>query len=587
MRKFFGTVLAMLLALIIFSFLFLFVAGAIIGGLSVQKTLVEVKNPSVLYLDVTKKILEKEVENPFEDFDLPISSNKGGQGLIEMVKAISYAKSDDRIKGIYLNSAEFGAGIATAEEIRNALLDFKNSGKFIYAYAETYSEVGYYVASIADRIFLHPAGLLELNGYAYRTLFLKGAFDKLDIKPEIFKVGNYKSAVEPFTLDKMSDYNREQTLSYLNSMNTHMLANVAAARQLSYPKAKLISDSMLVRNPADAKTLGIITDIGYYDEFLDALRNAMGLGENEKINTIAYAKYKYAVSEPENNSINKIAVIVAQGDINTGKSDEETIGSDDMAAEIRKARLDSSIKAVVLRVNSPGGSALASDVMWREVVLTAKKKPIIASMSDVAASGGYYLAMGCTKIVAQPNSITGSIGVFGLLFNIKNFLKNKLGITTDGVKTGNFSDIGNPTRDLTPYERQAIQAEVQKIYDDFVAKAADGRKMTVDKLDKLASGRVWSGIEAQQNGLVDTLGGLQVAIALAAKHAELDSNYKVVYMPETKKFLDKIISDIQKDNEARIMARHLGEYSAWAQTLHKLKSWEGIQARLPEVWAIK
>jgi len=581
MWKFLSTVLAMFFALILFFIIAIFVFAGIGAAVSSGKEVVAVKDNSVLTLDLDKKILEKEVENPFDGLNIPFAPDNGGLGLIELREAIAVAKEDDQIKGIYLSVSAFQGGLATIEELRNALIDFKSSGKFIYTYSETFTEGAYYLASVSDKIFLNPAGLLELNGFGSRYLFFKGMFEKLDVKPEIFKVGDYKSAIEPFVLDKMSDYNKEQTLSYLGSMNNFMLQNIAKERELDFKTVKLISDSMLIRNPSDALNYKIITNVGYYDEFLDAIKAKLGIEAKEKINFISYGKYKHSFKPSENTSKNKIAVIVAQGDIESGKNNDDRIGSDDLAEELRKARLDTNIKAVVLRINSPGGSAMASDVMWREVVLTAKKKPIVASMSDVAASGGYYLAMGCTKIVAQPNSITGSIGVFGLLFNIKDFLKNKLGITTDGVKTGLFSDIGTPTRDITPYERKAIQQEVNMIYEDFTTKASQGRKMSVAALKKVASGRVWSGIEGKQVGLVDELGGLDKAISLATLEAGIDSSYKVIYLPESKNFLEKIMDDFQKDASLKQLKAELGPYYSTYKSIADLKKLQGIQARLP------
>ncbi len=581
MWKFLGTVLAMFFALILFFIVIIFVVAGIGAAVSSGKEIVAVKENSVLTINLDKKILEKEIENPFEGLDIPFAPANGGLGLIELREAISVAKSDDKIKGIYIAVSAFQGGLASIEELRNALLDFKTSGKFIYTYSETYTEGAYYLASASDKIFLNPAGLLELNGYSSRYQFFKGMFEKLDLKPEVFKVGDYKSAIEPFVLDKMSDYSKEQAISYLSSMNNFMLKNIATSRGLEYKRVKLISDSMLIHNPNDALKHKIITNVGYYDQFLAAIKSQLGVGENEKINFISYNQYKNSFKPAENNSKNKIAVIVAEGGIDSGKNGDDKIGSDDLSEEIRKARLDTNIKAIVLRINSPGGSAMASDVMWREVVLTAKKKPIIASMSDVAASGGYYLAMGCTKIVAQPNSITGSIGVFGLLFNIKDFLKNKLGITSDGVKTGLFSDIGTPTRDITPFERKAIQEEVNMIYEDFTTKAAEGRKMSVSALKKLASGRVWSGIEGKANGLVDELGGLDKAINMATLEAGLESDYKVVYFPESKNFLEKIMADFQKDATIKQLKAELGPYYHTYKSVVELNKLQGIQARLP------
>lgn len=540
-----------------------------------------VQDNSVLKFTFDKPILEKEIENPLAELGLPMASNQGGDGLIQIKKAILNAKDDPKIKGIYINASSLQAGSAVVEEIRNTLLEFKTSNKFVYAYSETYSEMAYYLASVADKIFLNPVGLLELNGINSQSFFLKGTMEKLEIQPQIFRVGTYKSAVEPLFLDKMSEASRKQTFSFLNSMNTYMVGKVAEARKISVKRMRIIQDSMLVHNPTDAVKYNVVTDLGYFDQVISAIKLEMNIEQTEKINFISYNKYKNSIKKNDNLSENEIAVIIAEGDINSGKSDDGTIGSDDMAEEIRKARLNDKVKAIVLRINSPGGSALASDVMWREVILAKKVKPIIASMSDVAASGGYYLAMGCTKIVAQPNSITGSIGVFGVLFNIKDFLKNKLGVTIDGVKTGLFSDVGTATREPTPYERRVIQNEVEMIYKTFVAKAAEGRGMSYDSLENLASGRVWSGIEAKNNGLVDELGGLETAIALAVSAAKLDSSFSLHYYPIEKSFIEKILSDFQSDAKLYTLKSELGSYFGVYSQITKIKKMQGVQARLP------
>lgn len=580
MWKFIKSILSTFIALILFFVFVIFLFVGIVASMSSGKEIVTIKENSVLSLDLNQKILEKEVENPFEGLDIPFAPDNGGIGMIELCKTIRAAKEDAKISGIYLNFDAIPAGFATIEEIRNALIDFKSSGKFVYAYSETYSEGAYYLVSVSDKIFLNPAGLLELNGLSSKSIFFKGLLEKLEIKPQVFKVGDYKSAVEPFLLDKMSDYNKEQTLSFMNSIYNFILGNIAQSRGLTFKEVKLISDSMLIHNPKDALKYKIITNIAYYDEVLEELKAAIGIKSDSKINFVSYKKYKSSLKEEETKSENKIAVIVAQGDIVSGKSEDESIGSDDMAAEIRKARLDTNVKAVVLRINSPGGSAMASDVMWREVVLTKAQKPIIASMGDVAASGGYYLAMGATKIVAQENSITGSIGVFGIIFNIKNFLKNKLGITTDGVKTGLFSDIESLTKDLSDYEKKSIQQEVDNIYEDFTTKAAEGRKMSVADLKKVASGRVWSGLEAKKINLVDSLGGINTAISMAISEAKLDSSdYKVVYYPESKDVLTKFIENFQNDSKDSKLRAELGSYYNTYKSAIQLKRLEGIQAR--------
>jgi protease-4 len=582
MWNFIKQIFAVFIALILFFGIGIFLLIGIGAAASKADKTVIINDNSILKLSFDKPILEKEVENPFSELGLPLASDKGGDGLIEIVKTIKNAKKDPKIKGIYIEAGSIMAGSAVIEEIRNALIDFKTSKKFIYAYSETYSESAYYLASVADRIFINPVGLLELNGISSKYTFLKGTMEKLEIEPQIFRVGTYKSAVEPLILDKMSDANKKQTLSFIGSINDFQLGQIAKSRKISPERMKIISDSMLVHNPQDAINLKIVTDLGYFDQVLAALKTKVGIEQNAKLNLVGYGKYKSSVEpEAESESTNKIAIIVAEGDINTGKNDDGSIGSDDMAEEIRKARLDDNIKAIVLRINSPGGSALASDVMWREVVLAKKVKPVIASMSDVAASGGYYLAMGCNKIVAQPNSITGSIGVFGVLFNIKNFLKNKLGVTVDGVKTGLFSDVGSPTREVSPFERKVIQSEVEMIYKDFVTKAAEGRNLSVDSLEKLASGRVWSGIEAKNNGLVDELGGLGKAISIAAKTAKLGKEYKIEYLTKDKSFLEKILSDMQGEAKIRSLKAELGEYFGAYSKLNELKKYKGVQARLP------
>ncbi|MDX2190300.1 MAG: signal peptide peptidase SppA [Bacteroidota bacterium] len=581
MWKFIKQVFATFFAIIIAIFFLILIGVGIAASTSSKQGIVEIKDNSVLHLQLNKRILEKEEENPFEGLDIPFTSDRGGMGLIELVKAIKYAKTDSKIKGIYLELSAIPAGYAMVEEIRAALLDFKESGKFIYSYSESYFENGYYLASVADKILLNPSGLLEFNGIQYKYTFFKGALQKLEIEPQVFRVGEYKSAVEPFLLDKMSDANRKQSLSFISSINNYHLEQIGLSRDIPFKKIKNISDSMLVHNANDAVKYDLVTDLVYYDQVLELLRKALKLDEKTKPELVSYNKYKSTIKEPTNNSKNIVAVLVAEGDINTGKSEDGTIGSDNLSEEIRKLRLDDNVKSVVLRINSPGGSALASDIMWREIVLLAEKKPIVASMSDVAASGGYYIAMGCTKIVADKNSITGSIGVFGLIFNIKDFLKNKLGITTDGVQTGLFSDIGTMSRPLTTFERKVIQQEVDNIYKDFVEKAAKGRNMTVDSLKKLASGRVWSGIEAQNNGLVDELGGLGMAIELAAKSAKIDTSYKIEYRPASKNVIEKFIEDFQNESKMKTLQSELGENLNIYMTAKKIQKMVGIQARMP------
>ena len=579
MLKFLRNLLAVLVGLTIFTVIGLVFIVGFIGSFSTSKdSPVSISNKSVLKIVFNEPVRERSEDNPFSDFGVP----GGGIGIIDLKEMLRRAKTDDRIKGVYLQLNIMPAGFGSVEEIRDALIDFKKSGKFVYAYGEFFSEGAYYLASVSDKIFLNPSGLLEFNGLSSRVMFLKGTLEKLDIQPYIFRVGEFKSAVEPYFLDKMSDSSRLQTTSFLNSMYDHYLQKVSEARKLDLAQLRAVSDSMLVRNAEDALKYQLVTDVGYYDEVENLIKTKIGIDKKEKIDFISLDRYERAGGGSPGSSKNKIAVIVAQGDIVSGRGGNDNIGGDKIAEEIRKARMDKDVKAIVLRINSPGGSALASDVIWREVHLTKGKKPIIASMSDLAASGGYYMAMECDTIVAHPNTITGSIGVFGILMNIQNFMKNKLGITFDGVKTGQFSDLGNPTRPLTDVEKQIIQSEVEKIYDDFIKKAAEGRKMTPDSLKRLASGRVWSGAEAKERGLVDVLGGLDDAIIIAAKAAKIEKDYKVRYYPAQKDFFEQIVSTFGGDDaKEKMLQKELGEFYPFVKTIKRLKEMEKIQARMP------
>ena len=574
----FATIVGIFLFIVISVLIIAGIAGA--GSKEKEGTLTDA---SVLRLKLDREIIERETEDIFSITAI-LNGEEESIGLLELKKAILHAKKNEKIKGIYLELSQTHAGFSSLEEIRNALLDFKKSGKFIVAYGESYSEGAYYLASVADKIFLPSSGLVEFNGLQSEVMFLKGTLDKLEIKAEIFKVGDYKSAVEPLFLDKMSDANRQQIRSFLNSIYDFYLQNVAISRKLEVSKLKLVSDSMLVRNGPDALKYGLVTDIEYFDKVEEFMKNKLALSKKEKIDYVSYGKLNSETEKDdfEEKSDKKVAVIFASGEINSGKGTEESIGSETTAAQIRKARENEDVKAIVLRINSPGGSALASDIIWREVLLTKGVKPIIASMSDVAASGGYYIAMACDTIVAEPNTITGSIGVFGVILDAESFMKNKLGITFDRENTGKFSDVGTMTRSLTPYEKTIIQKEVDHIYDDFTAKAAQGRKMSQDELKKVASGRVWSGTEAKSKGLVDVLGGLEDAIAIAVKKAGLAKDYSLQYLPEQKVSIWKeILSGMGDDKTEGMIKSKMGQYYPYYKSIRSIQHMNGIQARMP------
>ncbi|HNP48720.1 MAG TPA: signal peptide peptidase SppA, partial [Bacteroidia bacterium] len=417
-------------------------------------TEISVQDNSILQLTFNREIKERSTNNPFEGFDLGNLVPERDLGLDDILKNIKKAKRDSRIRGIYLDLTSLQAGMATVEEIRNALLDFKQSRKIIYAYSEGYSQGAYYLASVADRIYLNPTGSVDFKGLHAELMFFKGTLDKLEIEPQIIRHGKYKSAVEPFLLDKMSPENREQMNDMVSALWSNTVSNIAVARKLSVDQVQEIADKYACRNANGALASGLVDKISYYDQVLSDFRKVTGQNEKDNVRFIAIRKYDKAFVKAEKEWSNqKIAVIYAAGDIVSGKGQEDEIGSDKLAASIRKARLDSSIKAIVLRVNSPGGSALASDVIWRETVLARQAKPLIVSMGDYAASGGYYISCAADTIVAQPNTITGSIGVFGLMFNAQKLFNNKLGITFDTVKTARYADIGSSTRPLRADER--------------------------------------------------------------------------------------------------------------------------------------
>lgn len=582
MRQFLKYVLATIVGLFLFSFVgFLLLIGISAAFSSSADKQTEVADNSVLKVNLNGNIAEQGVDNPFSGVG-PFNAESDVIGVIDLKDALKNAKADPNIKGIYLQSEYPQGGWASLEEIRNALIDFKKSKKFVYAYGEVMTEKGYYLASVADKIYVNPAGGIEWNGLNAELTFFKGTFDKLGIKPEIFRVGEFKSAVEPFILDKMSAPNRLQVSSFLNSVNNHFVGNVAASRGLTVATLKNLADSLKVETPTDALKAKMITDVAYHDQVETDIRKQLGINEKKKIGYVTLSKYSKAEKHVKEGDINqRIAVIVASGDIVSGKAEDNNIGSESFNAELRKARLDDKVKAVVIRINSPGGSALASDVMWREIQLTKKVKPVIASMSDYAASGGYYMAMGCDKIVAEPNTITGSIGVFSLLFNTETFFKDKLGITYDRVNTNANSDFPAVTHEMSPFQKKTMQQSTERIYAAFTGKVAEGRKLPVDSVRKIASGRVWTGIQAKANGLVDQLGGLDDAIKLAARSAKLgEGDYRVKYLPRKKDFFEQLFSSFSDDEETKLRAQ-LGDLAPYVTYLKKLKTMQGIQTRMP------
>lgn len=580
MLQFLKYFFAALLALVVFFFFFFIILIGI--GISASKTSeVAIKDNSILKIDFNEQVTDEYGEDPFEDLNIPGFQMETRLSLPLLKKAIRAAITDPKIKGIYLPVEYVSAGPAVMLEIRDELKKFKAAGKFIVAYGEVFSESAYFINSVADSVYLLPTGYMEVNGLFSETVFFSGFLEKIGVKPEIFKVGDFKSFVEPFERKEMSEPNRIQTTAFLNSIYQVFLNEVASSRKLKPEELERISDSMLVRSANDAVNMKLVDRLAYYDQVEKTLHTLSELDSADEVRFVSTNKYLKSIKSDSKNSKNRIAIIVAEGDIVSSTEDDASMSAKDISEEISKARKDEKVKAIVLRVNSPGGSAIASDLVWREVILTKGVKPIIASMSTVAASGGYYIAMACDTIVAQPNTITGSIGVFGIFFNVKELINDKLGVFSDGVKTGEFSDLGNPARAFSPYERQMIQTEIDEIYRDFTTKASEARKMPLEELLAVASGRVWSGTDAKERKLVDVLGNLDTAVAIAANSANLGTDYSIRYYPQQKNFFEKIFSNMETEVKTGMLKKELGEWYPMYQKINSIKSWEGIQARMP------
>lgn len=565
------------------AFALLLIGILIIVGLvanASKDTTSEIKSNSILHIILNNDIVERSSKNPFQNFDLTNFDQEKQPGLTDIVALINAASTDNNIKAIYLDIDEISSGIASVEEIRNALIEFKKSKKPIISYSEVYTQKAYYLASVADKIYLNPAGLLEFKGFSAKVMFYKGALEKLEIEPEIIRVGSFKSAVEPYMLDHMSDSSKLQTNVLLNSIYQHFLTQVSKGRNISIKELAVIANELKVQTAQDALKYKLVDGLKYKDEIIAELSKISNTNNEEELKLVSLNEYLQSNPIKASTATDKIAVIYAAGEIVSGSGNDDNIGSERVSAAIRKARLDKNVKAIVLRINSPGGSALASDVIWREVILTKKVKPVIASMGDVAASGGYYIACAADQIIAEPNTITGSIGVFGVLFNAEKFFKNKLGITFDGTKTAEFADLGDYSRPLSPTEKNIIQQSVNQIYKDFTNKVAAGRNLPIQKVLNIAGGRVWSGSDALRIGLVDSLGNMNDALRLAAQKANL-KDYRIINLPEETATIEKILTGLSGKIKMQFLKAEYGEGYQYYQEFANIKSMKGIQTRLP------
>ena len=578
MKSFFKTFFAALLALIIFSLLGFFILIGIAAAFSTDEKVAVAQN-SVLVIDASETFLEQSKNDPFSE----LMNKKNGKqpSLSELIGLLNYAKKDSNIKGIYIKCAENPNGYAATEEIRKALIDFKKSNKFIVAYAETISQKGYMMANVADQIYTHPQGGMEWSGFNYETMFLKGLIDKLEIEPQIFYAGKFKSATEPFRYTQMSEANKLQTGIWLNSIYSNFIQGAAEMRNLNADSIKAFANEGKVQNAKDALKYKLVDGLMYDDQLKKIISKKLRLVDETKISFVSINNYAESIALRGTGS-GKIAVIYADGDVVMGKGQNEAIASDDYRALIQKIRNDKSIDAVVLRVNSPGGSALASDIIWREIDLLKKEKPVVVSMGDVAASGGYYIACGADSIFADANTITGSIGVFSVIPNAEKFLKNKLGITFDRVKTGQYADAPSATRSLTITEQRFLQAGVDSVYFTFTSRVATGRQKSVAYIDSIAQGRVWTGADAIKVGLVDKIGTLNDALASAAKMAKL-KGYSIKSYPESRSFIEEFFEGYKNEVKTKVIQQEIG-IEQW-QVLQQIKSMKQLmgkpQARLP------
>lgn len=580
MKEFFKYLLATILGVILVNiivFILFFSVFAFLGSVEKPKP---IKPNSILHLKLDYEIPERTDENPFKSLSSLDFKTKKKLGLNEILFNIKKATEDSNIKAIYLNVSTMSAGLATIEEIRQALIHFKKeSKKPIYAYADYYSQLNYYLCSVADKIYLNPQGVVEIKGLTSQIMFLKNALEKLGVEPILIKHGKFKSAGEMFVLDKMSPENKEQTLTYVKTIWDYMLSEISIQRQISVEELNLIADSLKSDNAENSLKLKLVDKLIYFDEFLNELKTISKAEKIKDISLVDLEKYSKVPSKFEAGKKDKIAIIYAVGQIDLGDNDEDKIGSDETARLIRKARENKNVKAVVLRVNSPGGSALASEVIWREILLTKKEKPVIVSMGDVAASGGYYIACPADVIIANPTTITGSIGVFGILWNTQKFLNDKIGITIDGVETNLHSSIGTITRTIKPYEQQVIQKNVDHIYEVFCTRVSDGRQMPKQKVDSIGQGRVWSGISAKQIGLIDEFGGLEKAIEIAKEKAGIKGKARIIEYPEKLPFVEQLIKDMQKGVKSKALVNQ--QFYSMFKYLSGIQSMQGIQARMP------
>lgn len=586
--KFLSNVLATIVGLFVFcvlSFFFVLIIGLIIGSSNPDE--VSVKENSVIELDL--KSITYDYAGKFSDPWVTMFSEKSSIGVSDVVKAITEAKKDDKIKGISILNNSSVLGMAQTKAVRDALIDFKKSGKFIVSYADSYSQKDYYLNSVADTLYLNPTGDLDFKGLSTELMFFKDFQDKTGIKMEVIRHGKYKSAVEPFLDNKMSEANREQLTALLNSLWNGIVTDISKSRNLPVDRLNAVADGLLARTPEMAKTAGLIDKIGYQDQYEAGIRKALKVKKDKDYNSVAIADYAKRINTVGvfSDSSDKIAIVYAQGEIKGGDGDVDYIGEGSMRRALKKAREDKNVKAIVLRIDSPGGDAMTSELIWREIEITKKVKPVVVSMGNYAASGGYYIACNANQIFAEESTITGSIGVFGMLPNFTG-LAGKAGINTEIVSTHKNAAQYSPFRPLSDDMRAQTLESVERIYGTFVNRVAAGRKMSFAQVDAIGQGRVWSGAEAIKIGLVDKIGGMDDALKAAAKLAKL-KDYRTENFPEYEKSLADMLSGFPfaKTKEG-LIKEELGEENyELLQKVKQANARKGVQALMPFEMEIK
>ena len=582
MRSFFKIFFASFLSLAIFSLVVFFILVGIVSSIA-SSDKPEVSSKSVLVIDLSKTFHER-----MQPDILGALTDEGKvPGLYDVIRLINHAKSDNDVSGIMLYANGNANGFASSNELRSALIDFRTSKKFVLAHGDMMSQEAYFVASAADRVYVNPAGHFDWRGYSVTLAFVKDMLDKLDIRPQIFYAGKFKSATEMFRTTQMTPENKEQTIAWLNDLYDYFLIQSARTRGVDTATLHQLADQAGIQTPQDAVSHKLIDAVKYDDEVKSEIKERLGIGKTDKMNFLSISDYNEAVNVVKTGK-DRIAIVYAEGNIVDGMGSSDNIGGDNYRNIIRKLRLDNSVKAIVLRVNSGGGSALASENIWRELQMAKMDgKPVVVSFGDVAASGGYYIACGADSIFASPNTITGSIGVFGIIPDMKGFFENKLGITFDGVKTGPYADAGGIHRPLTEAEKQQVQQNVEKIYLLFKQRVAAGRDRDINYIDSIAQGRVWSGQDAIANGLVDKIGNLNDAVSCAARLAKV-SDYGIREYPETRSLIDEIMGK-NKPGPSALIKEQIGEdyYKVYKQLIQIREMGESVQARLPFEFVIR